>query len=452
MRPVGPDSDASPQSGEQPEAGRASSGSEEALLRVNLDATTRALFDVLGQDDPNGAPRGLDEPPEPTEPRPEAGEKQGAGNCSAGGGGLFGVPVCSGRKPPASRRKGKKVARRGESRDQPTLYDFVEAREPEETARPLVTKASVPAESLNPPELSPSRDEHDPQPTVAPGERTKARDILAAVRVLTAIEHERRPATAEERRTLARFAGFGPVALSIFPDPVTGRYKDDAWQAIGEELRSLLTPEEYESAKRTTFNAFYTSPTVIAAMHEAISRLGVPGNGIVLEPGCGSGNFMSQAPNGMRFIGVELDLLSGRIVSALHPNHDIRIENFRDTRLPDGSVDGVIGNVPFADVKLEYHGQKLSLHDYFFAKSIDALRPGGVLALVTTHFTLDKQNAAIREYLASKADFVGAIRLPSDAFKREGTAVVTDIILLRKRAHATCRRTTRTPSGSASPP
>src|SRR5205807_1409996 len=112
-----------------------------------------------------------------------------------------------------------------------------------------------------------------------------------------------------------------------------------------------------------------------------------------------------------------------------------RIENFRDTRLPEDKIDAVIGNVPFADVKLDYRGQKLSLHDFFFAKSIDALRPGGVLALVTSHFTLDKQNAAIREYLAQRADFLGAIRLPSDAFKREGTSVVADILFLRKRAN-----------------
>ncbi len=196
----------------------------------------------------------------------------------------------------------------------------------------------------------------------------------------------------------------------------------------------MLSPEEYDSAKRTTFNAFYTSPTVIAAIHAAIARLGVADNATALEPGCGIGNFMSQGPEGMRFIGVELDSISGRIAKALHPDQDIRIENFRDTRLPEGHIDAVIGNVPFADLKLDYRGHKLALHDYFFAKSIDALKPGGVLALVTTHFTLDKQNAAIREYLADKADFVGAIRLPSDAFKREGTAVVTDILFLRKRA------------------
>jgi N12 class adenine-specific DNA methylase len=268
----------------------------------------------------------------------------------------------------------------------------------------------------------------------ASGEKAKARDILDAIRTLKRIEQEHRPASPEEKQSLAKFSGFGPVALSIFPDPVTGKYKDASWQALGDQLNSLLTQEEYDSAKRTTFNAFYTSPTVIAAIHDAIARLGIPANATVLEPGCGTGNFLGMAPDGMRFIGVELDSISGRIARALYPGHDIRIENFRDTKLPEGSIDAVIGNVPFADVKLDYRGQKLSLHDYCFAKSIDALKPGGVLALVTTHFTLDKQNAAIREYLASKADFVGAIRLPSDAFKREGTSVVTDILLLRKRA------------------
>ena len=223
------------------------------------------------------------------------------------------------------------------------------------------------------------------------------------------------------------------MALSIFPDPVKRTYKDAGWQSLGEELKSLLTPAEYDSAKRTTFNAFYTSPTVITTIHEAIARLGVPANATILEPGCGTGNFMSYGQPGTRFIGIEMDSISGRIAKAIHPGQDIRIENFRDTKLPEGRIDAVIGNVPFADVKLDYQGQKLSLHDYFFAKSIDALKPGGVMALVTTHFTLDKQNAAIREYLASKADFVGAIRLPSDAFKREGTAVVTDIVFLRKR-------------------
>jgi N12 class adenine-specific DNA methylase len=271
-------------------------------------------------------------------------------------------------------------------------------------------------------------------PAIASGEKAKARDIIAAIRTLQKIEQEQRLATPEEKQTLARFAGFGPVALSIFPDPVSGRYKDASWQTLGAELQSLLTPAEYDSAKRTTFNAFYTSPTVIASMHEAIARLGIPGNATILEPGCGTGNFIGQGANGHRFIGVEQDSISGRIARALHPEHDIRIESFRDTKLPEDRIDAVIGNVPFSDLKLDYQGQKLSLHDYFFAKSIDALKPGGVLALVTSHFTLDKQNAALRERLGGAADFLGAIRLPSDAFKREGTAVVTDIVFLRKRA------------------
>ncbi|MCI0657281.1 MAG: hypothetical protein L0170_09450 [Acidobacteria bacterium] len=159
---------------------------------------------------------------------------------------------------------------------------------------------------------------------LASGEKAKARDILTAIRALKTIEHEQRPATREERQALARFAGFGPVALSIFPDPVTGRYKDAAWQDMGHELKTVLTPGEYDSAKRTTFNAFYTSPAVIAAMHQGIARLGVPANSTVLEPGCGTGNFMSQGQEGMRFIGVELDSISGRIAKALHPGADIR--------------------------------------------------------------------------------------------------------------------------------
>jgi N12 class adenine-specific DNA methylase len=227
---------------------------------------------------------------------------------------------------------------------------------------------------------------------------------------------------------LAKFGGFGPVALSIFPNPANGEYKD-GWREIGEELKGLLTPQEYDSAKRTTFNAFYTSPTVIEAMHQALTLLGVPDGALTLEPGCGPGRFFLP---GKRYIGVELDSISGRIAKALHPEADIRIEDFQKTRLPE--IDAVIGNVPFANVSLDYKGNKFALHDYFLAKSVDALAPGGVMALVTSHYTLDKTNASIREYLASKADFLGAIRLPSDAFKREGTSVVTDIVFMRKRS------------------
>jgi N12 class adenine-specific DNA methylase len=289
-----------------------------------------------------------------------------------------------------------------------------------------------------PPFLQPSATlpslERSPGFAQAAGEKAKARAIVAAIRTLKTIEQEHRPAAPEERQILARFGGFGPVALSIFPDPVTGRYKDAGWQGLGEQLYSLLTPDEYASAKRTTFNAFYTSPTVTAAMHEAIARLGVPAQATILEPGCGIGNFLGLGQPQTHYIGVELDSISGRIARLLHPGQDILIENFRDTKLPENSLDAVIGNVPFADLKLDYRGRKLSLHDFFFAKSLDGLKPGGVLALVTSHYTLDKQNAGVREMLAAKADFLGAIRLPSDAFAREGTSVVTDIVFLRKRA------------------
>src|SRR5206468_4991901 len=141
-----------------------------------------------------------------------------------------------------------------------------------------------------------------------------------------------RPATPDERQILARFPGFGPVALGIFPDPVTGQYKDAGWQQLGDQLHALLTPEDYTSARRTTFTAFYTSPMVIRAMHDALRHLGVPQDATVLEPGCGIGNFLAHAPEDMRFLGVELDHLSGRIAQALYPGQDIRIENFRDTR------------------------------------------------------------------------------------------------------------------------
>ena len=177
---------------------------------------------------------------------------------------------------------------------------------------------SGPAGAGNGKEITPWRPLTSTPPIVASGEKAKARDILTAIRTLQRIEHEQRPATPDERQALARFGGFGAVALHIFPDPVTGHYKDAGWQVIGEELQSLLSPEEYASAKKSTFNAFYTSPTVIAAMHAALARLGVPPDATVLEPGCGTGNFMAMAPAGMKFIGVELDGLSGRIARALH--------------------------------------------------------------------------------------------------------------------------------------
>lgn len=382
--------------------------------------------------------------PSRNEGRSENGvEEHGLRNHANGARGLFGQVVAPVR--PSWKSRADEIYRPSSPRPtsrQRSLFDFVppaEGPEPLHESPPLAEAVPPAPDTADAPAASHGvtapidRVSLSAPVAIASGERAKARDILAAIRLLKTIDREGRFAMPDEQQTLARFAGFGPVALSIFPDPVTGRYKD-GWQQFGDELATLLTPEEYDSAKRTTFNAFYTSPTVIAAIHEAIGRLGVPADATVLEPGCGIGNFLAHASRGRRFIGIELDRISGRIAQLLHPGQDIRIESFRDTRLPEGSIDAVVGNVPFADVKLDYAGQKLSLHDFFLAKSVDALRPGGVLALVTTHFTLDKQNAAIREYLAAKADFVGAVRLPAEAFKREGTAVVTDILFLRRRA------------------
>jgi SAM-dependent methyltransferase len=369
--------------------------------------------------------------------QPENSDKVGGGSGGSGSvGGLFGtdsVPRASARR--ASDRPRSQRSPAGPKHAEPTLFDAV----PDGPTTDESPQATDPAQSGGaPPQPGPPAAPSQRAPGIpfapAAGEKAKARDVLAAVRTLKAVEREGRPATDPERQALARFAGFGPVALSLFPDPVTGRYKSAAWQALGEEFRALVTPEEYASARRATFNAFYTSQPVIDAVYAALARLGVPADATVLEPGCGTGNFLGAGPESFRFVGVELDLLSGHIARLLHPGHEVRVENFRDTRLPEASVDAAVGNVPFADLKLDYGGLRLSLHDFFLAKAADALRPGGVLALVTTHFTLDKQNAAAREYLADRADFLGAIRLPSDAFRREGTAVVADILFLRKRA------------------
>ena len=186
-------------------------------------------------------------------------------------------------------------------------------------ALPLSQQLEIPARKLDlTNSLHRARDQLPSAPAgMASGEKTKARDIIAAIRTLKAIEQEQRPATPDEKQRLARFSGFGPVALSIFPEPVSGRYKDSGWQVLGEELKSLLTPDEYDSAKRTTFNAFYTSPTVIGGIHDAIRRLGIASDATILEPGCGIGNFMGHGEPGQRFIGVELDSISGRIARSV---------------------------------------------------------------------------------------------------------------------------------------
>ena len=275
-------------------------------------------------------------------------------------------------------------------------------------------------------------------PVIASGEKAKARDILAAIRTLQA---DRAGAAAghrpDERQTLARFGGFGAVALSLFPDPVTGRYKDAGWQALGEELEvAARRPRNTTSAKRTTFNAFYTSPIVIAAMHEALAPPRRARRRHRARARLRHGQFPEPCP--ARACGSSASSwtrISGRIARALHPGARHPHRELPRHEAARGRVDAVIGNLPFADVDSSTTAARSCRCTISSSpKSLDALKPGGVLALVTSHFTLDKQNAAVREYLAERADFLGAIRLPSDAFKREGTAVVTDIVFLRKRA------------------
>ena len=289
-----------------------------------------------------------------------------------------------------------------------------------------------------PPPLIPVREPvltHQPPPAaIASGEKSKARDIIAAIRTLKQIEEEQRPATPKEQQTLSRFAGFGPVALSIFPDPFTHRYKDAGWQALGEELKTLLTPEEYDSAKRTTFNAFYTSPTVIAVIHEAIGRLGVPDNATVLEPGCGIGNFMSQGKEGMRFIGVELDSISGRIAKALHPGQDIRIENFRDTKLPEDRIDARDRQRAVRQLEARLSRPEV-LPARLLLRQVDR-RPQARRRAGPGHVALHARQAKCRpsaNIWPKKPISSGRSACPPIAFKREGTAVVTDIVFLRKR-------------------
>lgn len=310
------------------------------------------------------------------------------------------------------------------------LEEKAQDKEWQKKATKIVAKRRQP--SLLSAEPSPSR----PTPNI-PAQKLslndKARKTIDALYLLKYLEAEGRPATDEEKEVLAGFSGFGPLANHIFPEPGTDRYKP-GWSGWGDELKNLLTEEEYESAKRSTFNAFYTSPTIMQTIYDGLAQMGVPQTGIhALEPGCGIGNFMGAAPEGMKFTGVEKENLSGRIARLLYPDQDIRIEPFQKTALPKDSVDLVVGNVPFSDLSLKWRDSKLSLHEYFFAKSLESLHEGGVLALVTSRYLMDKKDSTFRESLAKEADFLGAMRLPKGAFRQEGTEVVTDIVFLRKR-------------------
>ena len=227
-----------------------------------------------------------------------------------------------------------------------------------------------------------------------------------------------------------------PVMAAAFDD------KNEAWAAEYAELKAALTPEEYREARASTLNAFYTSPTVIKAMYEALGNMGLQ-RGNVLEPSCGIGNFMGLVPepmDGLNMYGVELDSISGKIAKQLYQKNNISVQGFETAAYPDSFFDCVIGNVPFGAYKVadrRYDRHNFMIHDYFIAKSLDLVRPGGVVAVVTSSGTMDKQSASVRQYIANRADLIGAIRLPNNAFQRNaGTGVVADILFFQKRDRA----------------
>ena len=273
----------------------------------------------------------------------------------------------------------------------------------------------------------------------AGGPKTKYKANVEAIRVLQTLDAEQRQATAEEQEILSRYVGWGGIP-QVFDE------NNAEWSKEYAELQSLLTTDEYKEARASTLNAFYTSPTVIKAMYEALGNMGLS-KGNVLEPSCGVGNFMGLVPDSMekiRMYGVELDSISGRIAQQLYQKNKIAVQGFETMQFPDSFFDCIVGNVPFGNYKVpdkRYDRHNFLIHDYFIAKSLDLVRPGGVVAVVTSSGTMDKKDSSVREYLANRADLVGAIRLPNNAFQRNAnTSVVADILFLQKRDRAAVER------------
>lgn len=264
------------------------------------------------------------------------------------------------------------------------------------------------------------------------GPKTRYQWNVEAIRTLKQIESENRLANAEEQKILSRYVGWGGLA-QVFDE------HNGSWEKEYKELKEILTEEEYSAARATVNNAFYTSPEIALCMNQALANFGFHG-GNVLEPSLGIGNFFGSMPAAMgssNLYGVELDSISGRIARQLYQKADISITGFENTSYPDNFFDAVIGNVPFGDYKLhdpKYNKYNFRIHDYFLAKALDQVRPGGMVAVITTKGTLDKSNPAIRKYLAERAELVGAVRLPNTAFKdNAGTEVTADILFLQKR-------------------
>jgi N12 class adenine-specific DNA methylase len=263
--------------------------------------------------------------------------------------------------------------------------------------------------------------------------KQKCRANLAAIECLQRIEAEQRPATEAEQQILVRYVGWGGLP-QVF-DPCNEQWKDER-----EKLEALLTEDELDSARATTLNAHYTAPVVIRAMYALLQHLGFR-HGRVLEPALGLGHFIGLMPDDMHgrshITGIEIDSVTARLAKFLYPDADIRHQPFEESRLADGFYDVALGNIPFGDFTVtdpRFKAWKFVIHDYFFAAALDKVRPGGLILFITSKGTLDKQNGALREYVASQADLVGALRLPNDAFKKNAnTEVTTDLVVLRKR-------------------
>ena len=264
------------------------------------------------------------------------------------------------------------------------------------------------------------------------GKKERFRRNIMAIQLLKKCQEENRFATPEEQIILSKYVGWGGLSEAFDEN-------NSAWATEYLELSSVLTPEEYASARESTLTAFYTPPEVITAIYKAMEQMGFK-EGNLLEPSCGIGNFIGMLPDTMqdsKIYGVELDTISAGIAQQLYQKTTIAAQGFEETNLPDSFFDGVVGNVPFGDFKVSdkrYDKHKFLIHDYFFAKSLDKLRPGGVMALVTSKGTMDKETLAVRKYIAQRSELLGAIRLPNNTFKgNAGTEVVSDILILQKR-------------------
>lgn len=264
------------------------------------------------------------------------------------------------------------------------------------------------------------------------GAKTKFKNNITAIRILKTLESENRKATVAEQRQLSLYTGWGGLANAFEPD-------NDKWKNEYLELKNLLTDDEYTAARSSVLDAFYTDSTIIDSIYKVIQNAGLE-SGNILEPAMGIGNFFGRLPADLRgkvnLYGVEKDSLSGRIAQKLYPQANITIDGFENTHFNDNSFDVAIGNIPFGDFGVndkKYNSQNLKIHDYFFLKSLDKVRDGGIVAFVTSKGTLDKKDSSFRKTLAERADLVGAVRLPNNAFKSAGTEVTVDIIFLQKR-------------------